>query len=208
MANRVCPFCKEKVNEQATICKHCRSELPPLPPPPPKQWYQTWKGFFIIMFVLGIFVQMIQEPSIKEQQSSQNSQGNSTANNEVYIAGKNVHKSMLIKYKHLDHINYSPYILGIGTENPKCCIAVPIKEWKSATNKNREILRKYAEYNVNIVKADPFKYAGDLNPVPSIADKFKANAARMGSNSWCIEAGSVTSDGKTIQIEKTVASGG
>ena len=207
MAKRVCPFCKEKVKEDALICMHCRSELPPLPPQPPKEWYQTWKGFFIIMFVLGIFVQAIQEPSIKDQHPSQNIQANNSTSSEVYMAGQNIHKSMLSKYKRLDHINYSPYILGIGTENPKCCIAVPIKEWKSATNKNRDILKKYAEHNINIVKADPFKYAGDLNPVPSIADQFRANVARMGGNSWCIEAGRITADGKTILIEKTVASG-
>lgn len=53
MANRACPFCKEKVKANAIICKHCKSELPPLPP---KKWYQTWKGLFLISFVLGIFI--------------------------------------------------------------------------------------------------------------------------------------------------------
>ncbi|RLB34576.1 MAG: large conductance mechanosensitive channel protein MscL, partial [Deltaproteobacteria bacterium] len=28
MAKRICPFCKEKVKENATICKHCGSKLP------------------------------------------------------------------------------------------------------------------------------------------------------------------------------------
>jgi len=27
--NRKCPFCAEFVKAEATICKHCRSELPP-----------------------------------------------------------------------------------------------------------------------------------------------------------------------------------
>lgn len=55
MAKRECPFCKEKVQEKATICKHCKSELPPLPP---KKWYQTWKGFILILFILLIFVRV------------------------------------------------------------------------------------------------------------------------------------------------------
>lgn len=58
MAKRICPFCKEKVKANAAICKHCRSDLPALPP---KKWYQTWKGFFLIMFILGIIVQAIEE---------------------------------------------------------------------------------------------------------------------------------------------------
>lgn len=58
MSKRICPFCKEKVKEEATICKHCRSELPPLPP---KKWYQTWPGFFLIMFILGIFVEVYEK---------------------------------------------------------------------------------------------------------------------------------------------------
>jgi len=61
VANRVCPFCKEKVNEKAVLCKHCRSELPPLPPPPPKEWYQTWQGLLLILFVLGIIAQAFED---------------------------------------------------------------------------------------------------------------------------------------------------
>ena len=32
---RLCPKCKDRVPADATICRHCRSQLPP-PPPPPK----------------------------------------------------------------------------------------------------------------------------------------------------------------------------
>jgi len=51
MAKRECPFCKEKVNAAAIVCKHCKSELPPLPP---KKWYQGWKGVLLFIFVLGL----------------------------------------------------------------------------------------------------------------------------------------------------------
>jgi hypothetical protein len=51
MATRECPFCKEKVKGNATLCKHCKSELPPLPP---KKWYQTWWGLLLVLFGLMI----------------------------------------------------------------------------------------------------------------------------------------------------------
>jgi len=62
MAKRVCPFCKEKVKINATICKHCRSELPPLPP---KKWYKKWWSILFILFGLGILA------NIATQQQSQ-----------------------------------------------------------------------------------------------------------------------------------------
>ena len=51
MATRKCPFCKEKVREDAMLCKHCKSKLPPLPP---KKWYQTWWGLLLVLFGLMI----------------------------------------------------------------------------------------------------------------------------------------------------------
>ncbi|KFO66594.1 hypothetical protein ER57_16435 [Smithella sp. SCADC] len=51
MATRKCPFCKEKVKEDAMLCKHCKNELPPLPP---KKWYQTWWGLLLVLFGLMI----------------------------------------------------------------------------------------------------------------------------------------------------------
>ena len=53
MAKRECPLCKEKVQEKATICKHCKNELPPLPP---RKWYQSWKGLLLIFFILWVLV--------------------------------------------------------------------------------------------------------------------------------------------------------
>lgn len=67
MAKRECPFCKEKVQEKATICKHCKNELPPLPP---KKWYQTWKGLLLILFVVGIFGYMLSKSANQQPSSS------------------------------------------------------------------------------------------------------------------------------------------
>lgn len=62
MAKRECPFCKEKVKENALICMHCKSDLPPLPP---KKWYQTWKGLLLILFGLGIFSNAFNDQTAK-----------------------------------------------------------------------------------------------------------------------------------------------
>lgn len=68
MAKRECPFCKEKVKDDATVCKHCRSELPPSPP---KKWYQTWKGLLLILFILGAFARTFEEhPAIQSAKTS------------------------------------------------------------------------------------------------------------------------------------------
>jgi hypothetical protein len=58
MAKRTCPFCKEKVKIDATICKHCRSELPPVPL---KKVYISWKWLLLLLFVFGIFAYEFQE---------------------------------------------------------------------------------------------------------------------------------------------------
>lgn len=56
MAKRECPLCKEKVKEDALKCKHCQSELPPLPP---KKWYRTWKGLLFIFLGVGLMGNVI-----------------------------------------------------------------------------------------------------------------------------------------------------
>ena len=67
MAKRECPLCKEKVQEKATICKHCKSELPPLPP---KKWYQTWKGLLLILFIAAIFGNILTRSSSHQPSTS------------------------------------------------------------------------------------------------------------------------------------------
>lgn len=60
MAKRQCPFCKESVNASATICKHCKSDLPPLPK---KKWHQTGLGqlvgLVVVVFIIGIIASMV-----------------------------------------------------------------------------------------------------------------------------------------------------
>lgn len=67
MANKVCPFCKENVKADAIICKHCKSELPPLPP---KKWYQTWKGLLLILFMLSFISRAFDNNQSTKTQSS------------------------------------------------------------------------------------------------------------------------------------------
>jgi hypothetical protein len=82
MAKRECPFCKEKVQEKATICKHCKSELPPLPP---KKWYQTWKGLLLVLFILWVLAQVFgrgptNQPTNKD---SNNKSSTSTTDSQI-----------------------------------------------------------------------------------------------------------------------------
>jgi hypothetical protein len=65
MAKRVCPFCKEKAKINATVCNHCRSELPPLPP---KKWYKTGWGILIIFLGLCILMNAIFGNDTKQSQ--------------------------------------------------------------------------------------------------------------------------------------------
>lgn len=126
----------------------------------------------------------------------------------VYEDGKKLHTVMLRQYKSLEPLNYEPYIFGIGTEKPLCCIVVPIKAWNKSSNEQKELLKKYAQNRIAKVKSDPFKYAGNLSPMPSIASQFKANVEKMNDKSWCVMAGNVAKDGKSILLDKTVATGG
>ncbi len=81
MAKKICPFCKEKIKANATICKHCKSGLPALPP---KRWYQTWKGLLLIIFVFGIIGQAIKEQPATTSSASHNSSPSSTTNRISY----------------------------------------------------------------------------------------------------------------------------
>lgn len=68
MDKRICPFCKEKIKEKATICKHCRSQVPPLLP---KKRSQIWVGFFFTWVFLSIIVLAFKElPTIISSHSS------------------------------------------------------------------------------------------------------------------------------------------
>ncbi|MCX8026528.1 MAG: hypothetical protein N3A62_01555 [Thermodesulfovibrionales bacterium] len=65
MANRTCPFCKEKVKRDAVVCKYCQKELPPLPPP---KKVPKWLAFaIIIIFLLIVINAMYTYPPPKQQ---------------------------------------------------------------------------------------------------------------------------------------------
>ncbi len=51
MFKRRCPYCKEKINRQAKICRFCGRELEPLPPLNISPW--IWVAFGIAGALLG-----------------------------------------------------------------------------------------------------------------------------------------------------------
>ena len=66
MGKRICPFCKEKVKQDATICKHCRSELAPLPPKKKSQWAGLLLILIIVAFFSGVFEEKPSSTSLTE----------------------------------------------------------------------------------------------------------------------------------------------
>jgi hypothetical protein len=38
-----CPYCRERIRRDASVCPHCRRDVPPqAPPPPPVDTSYTW----------------------------------------------------------------------------------------------------------------------------------------------------------------------
>ena len=66
MGKRICPFCKEKVKQDATICKHCRSELAPLPPKKKSQLAGLLLILIIVAFFSGVFEEKPSSTSLTE----------------------------------------------------------------------------------------------------------------------------------------------
>ena len=45
---RKCLFCAEWIRREATVCKHCHRDVPPLPPAPPQGMSRLLKGVLIL----------------------------------------------------------------------------------------------------------------------------------------------------------------
>lgn len=120
--------------------------------------------------------------------------------------GKDVHKKILARHKRLDKSYKDPYVSGSGTSNPQCCIIIPSKDWNSLSESKRQALADYTASLISTVKANPIKYSG-VSPGAPAASFVANNIRNMTSDSWCIIAGEITSDGKDIGLDRTVKSG-
>ena len=159
MAKRICPFCKEKVKENATICKHCRSELPALPP---KKWYQTWKGLLLVLFLLGIIAQAFEEqphsqsssapPSsvINERKALQNSYFGNFSNTKIQKKSGKIKLEVWNPWVQNVQKNFPPQFQGALLSGPQKLTVEYDEIW-------------IAENNENLTESEKRKYKGQLD---------------------------------------------
>ncbi len=191
MAKRICPFCKEKVKENATICKHCRSELPGLPP---KKWYQSWKGFFLTMFILGIIVQ-----AFKEEPTSTSSQKfpaqSSPAVGEKVIANENeasIDEKKALRYSYFGNFRnakiqkksgtiklevWQPWIQHVKQNFPQQFQSTLLSGPQELAVSFDEIW--IAEHDENLKESEKKQYKGQLDILKLYWEKGKVQASTV-----------------------------
>lgn len=159
MAKRICSFCKEKVKENATICKHCRSELPALPP---KKWYQTWKGLLLFLFLLGIIAQAFEEqppsqsssapPSsvINERKALQDSYFGNFSNTKIQKKSGKIKLEVWNPWVQNVQKNFSPQFQGALLSGPQKLTVEYDEIW-------------IAENNENLIESEKKKYKVQLD---------------------------------------------
>ena len=97
-------------------------------------------------------------------------------------------------------------MFGALTENPIAIICVPIEDWGTLSEEDRDALSQYAASLVQEVKGKPFEY----NQIPAnapIAPMISKNVLNMASNSWGVFAGKFSGDGRDINLDVQVRSG-
>uniref|UniRef100_A0A7C4TLN5 Uncharacterized protein n=1 Tax=candidate division WWE3 bacterium TaxID=2053526 RepID=A0A7C4TLN5_UNCKA len=77
-------FLQKKVKIDATICKHCRSELPPVPI---KKMHIPWKWLILLLFIFGIFADEF------EAYTSSTSKNNATSSSNTKKTDKKTAKN-------------------------------------------------------------------------------------------------------------------
>jgi len=80
MADKECPFCKQAVEANASICKHCKKELVPIST---KKWYQTRMGSFI---VLSIGIAIIYSLAVGQYNEYRRASNNSVVSEQNHLS--------------------------------------------------------------------------------------------------------------------------
>ena len=120
--------------------------------------------------------------------------------------GRTIHLEILARHKKLDKFYQEPYLWGEVTSKPLCCISLPIEDWESLPEKDKDSLASYAASLVKKIKADPFKYAKvSLNA--SLASVVRTKVVAMTDDSWGIMVGSISPDGIDIGADRIARSG-
>jgi hypothetical protein len=139
-------------------------------------------GFFFLVTSLGIA-----EPEINKSKQ-----------------GHDLHLRILASNPRIDKFYRQPFIHGALSNKPVCCISVPVVNWRSLSEPEKQALKNYASSLVNQVKADPFKYSGVAVNAP-VAPNVRRNVAAMSNNSWGIIVGKISPDGRDILSDQIIS---
>jgi len=120
--------------------------------------------------------------------------------------GKELHLKILKKYPKVDQFYERPILYAELTNDPLVVISVPIRNWESISEKERNLLCQYVASLVNLVRSNPFSYTRVPQNAP-IAPKLRENVSRMTDKSWGILAGRISEDGRDIYSDKLVITG-
>ena len=128
--------------------------------------------------------------------------------------GKNLYIQILDRYPKLGTLSRKPFLfLDIGSgyiikSDPLVEIMIPINDWNSLSETDRDLLAKYASGLVNEVKANPFAYSNIPASAP-IAPRIRQSVSNMTSYSWIIHEGEIFEDEGEQQMNpgKTLLSG-
>ncbi len=128
--------------------------------------------------------------------------------------GKKLYIQIIDRYPKLGALYRQPFLwLEIGPgyvikSDPLVEIMIPIKDWNSLSEAERDVLAKYTSSLVNEVKANPFAYSNIPASAP-IAPRIRQSVSNMTSDSWIIHEGEIFEDEGEQQMNpgKTLLSG-
>ena len=131
---------------------------------------------------------------------------NAIVGNTLAERGKKLHLRILKRHPKIDQFYERPILYAELTNDPLVVINVPIEDWDSISEKERNLLCKYVASLVNQVRSNPFSYTRIPQNAP-IAPRLKENISKMTNKSWGILTGQISEDGRDIYSDKLVKTG-
>jgi len=120
--------------------------------------------------------------------------------------GKELHLRILKRHPQIDQFYERPFLYGELTDSPLIIISVPMKDWDSISEKERDLLCEYVASLVTQARLSPFSYTKIPQNAP-IAPIIKQNVSKMTEKSWGILVGRISEDGRDIYSDKLVKTG-
>lgn len=140
-------------------------------------------------------------PKAGDRKSEGNVVGNTPAEQ-----GKELHLKILKKHPKIDQFYARPTLYAELTNEPLVVINIPIRDWRSISEKEKSILCEYVASLINQVRSNPFSYTRIPQNAP-IAPKLRESVSKMTERSWGILAGRISEDGRDIYSDELVKTG-